>query len=167
MKNTKRKSCHLRDRIFALVGVAGFEPTASWTRTALSRSAAPFPALSAHFCRIKYALCRTCLHPFRCHISAKSSKLWSNPKPAFQNPDQHCHSERSAAKPKNPSLASHSERSKESVPQPRVAAHIVRHGITFPAVKICDAVDKDYARVGLSLCQIQKRPCAFLDFFFD
>jgi hypothetical protein len=48
-----------------------------------------------------------------------------------------------------------------------VAAHIVRHGITFPAVKICDAVDKDETREGLSLCQIQKRPCAFLDFFFD
>ncbi|MBR3078137.1 MAG: hypothetical protein IKO68_02840 [Oscillospiraceae bacterium] len=47
------------------------------------------------------------------------------------------------------------------------AAHIVRHGNTFPAVKICDAIDKDYASQGSSLCLIQKRPCAFLDFFFD
>ena len=26
MKNTKQKSCHSRDRIFALVGEGGFEP---------------------------------------------------------------------------------------------------------------------------------------------
>ena len=33
--------------------------------------------------------------------------------------------------------------------QPPVAAHIVRHGLPFPAVKICDAVDKDYAPRGI------------------
>ena len=30
-----------------------------------------------------------------------------------------------------------------------VAAHTVRHGTLFPAVKICDAVDKDYAPSGI------------------
>ena len=33
MNNTKQKSRRLRDRIFALVGVTGFEPTTSWSRT--------------------------------------------------------------------------------------------------------------------------------------